>query len=297
MANHSFVLAMAAVAAWPAAAQDSLQTVTVTGRSAAERSDRRLRRRAAVARTVRRHGARNGRTDRRRHLQHGRHHAHQHQPERRLQRRGLLEQLQRARLPARRTPELPPRRLADQRRDRAVAGQQVEPRSAARHQWHAGRRERARRLGEPAGQAAQRHAPRGDARLRGAWHLPARARHRRPCRARRRDRLAHQRRTRRARSTAALLARQTPRPGRRHRMAARRRHADRRRDRAQPAVATEPGRFQHAREHGAGCRRDRPAAEPQQPAVVAAGRVQRAHRIAALDAEARRRFDASLRMR
>ena len=33
MAKHSFVLAMAAVAAWPAAAQDSLQTVTVTGRA------------------------------------------------------------------------------------------------------------------------------------------------------------------------------------------------------------------------------------------------------------------------
>jgi len=33
MANHSFVLAVAAVAAWPAAAQDSLQTVTVTGRA------------------------------------------------------------------------------------------------------------------------------------------------------------------------------------------------------------------------------------------------------------------------
>ncbi len=33
MARHSFVLAVAAAAAWPAAAQDSLQTVTVTGRA------------------------------------------------------------------------------------------------------------------------------------------------------------------------------------------------------------------------------------------------------------------------
>ena len=33
MAKHSFILALAAAAAWPAAAQDSPQTVTVTGRA------------------------------------------------------------------------------------------------------------------------------------------------------------------------------------------------------------------------------------------------------------------------
>ena len=116
---------------------------------------RRLRRRAAVACAAVGHRDRPAPAQGRRHLQPGRHHAPGRRLHRRLQRTGLLEPGGGARLHARQPLQLPPRRAADQRRNRHRPGQQAAPRGAQGHERLASRHQLARRPAEPGGQASR----------------------------------------------------------------------------------------------------------------------------------------------
>ncbi len=205
---------------------------------------------------------------------------------RRLQRRGLLRLSYRARLRHRQPLQLPARWSADQRRDLDTAGQQVAHRSAQGHQRHARRHRLAWRHGQPGGQAPDRRAdPRRHDRLAAERQRARLHRPERPLRRTTRVRPSAEC-SLRAHRPADLRGRRQPLPaGAGRRLARECQYAAGSRDRELTPLAAQRAGLQRAGLGRAATRQ--PAHQPEQPALVSAGRVQCHHRLDAPAAESR----------